>query len=333
MDEMNVTNEVIEETAAAPVETMDDYAGEIDSSMRSINVGDILEGTVVGFTDTEVTVDLQYAAEGIIRAQDYSAEPGFSIKENVHAGDTVKAVVVKLDDGNGNILLNRRQASEALAWEKFEQQLEDKETIDVTVKEAVKGGVVTYIDGVRAFIPASKLALDYVEDLNTFVGQTIPVRIIQAERDGKKLILSSRDVLRDRRAEAKAARIAAIQEGAVLDGKVDSLQTYGAFISLGDRIDGLVHISQITNTKRLKHPKEMLNVGDEVKVKVIGVKDGKISLSMKALEEVPESAKPAARERDRDREHGREREEKIEIPKSEKLTTSLGDLLKGIKLN
>ena len=347
MDEMNMTNETIEEITAAeapveaapetaaaeaPVETMADYAGEIDSSMRDIKVGDILEGTVVGITDTEVTVDLQYAAEGIIRTKDYSGEPGFSIKENVHPGDEVKAVVVKLDDGNGNILLNRRQAEETLAWQKFETMLNEKTPIDVTIKEAVKGGVVTFIDGIRAFIPASKLALDYVEDLTTYVGQTIPARIIQAEREGRKLILSSRDVLRDRRAEAKAARVAAIQEGAVLDGKVDSLQSYGAFVSLGDGIDGLVHISQITNTKRLKHPKEMLNVGDEVKVKVIGVKDGKISLSMKALEEVPEDAKPGARERDRDRDH-REREEKIEIPKSEKLTTNLGDLLKGIKLN
>ncbi len=317
----------------APVETMADYAGEIDSSMRNINVGDILEGTVVGVTDTEVTVDLQYAAEGIIRTKDYSADPAFSIKEMVHPGDEVKAVVVKLDDGNGNILLNRRQAEETLAWEKFGDMLDNKTPIEVTVKEAVKGGVVTFIDGVRAFIPASKLALDYVEDLTSFVGQTIPARIIQAERDGRKLILSSRDVLRDRRAEAKAARVAAITEGAVLDGKVDSLQTYGAFVSLGDGIDGLVHISQITNTKRLKHPKEMLSVGDEVKVKVIGVKDGKISLSMKALEEVPEDAKPAPRDRDRDRDHNRDREEKVELPKSEKLTTSLGDLLKGLKLD
>ena len=318
MEEVNVTTQNIEETA--PAESMADYAGEIESSMRVINVGDILEGTVVGLTDSEVTVDLQYAAEGIIRAQDYSGDPSFSIKENVHPGDVVKATVLKLDDGNGNILLSRKAAEEELAWDNFKTLMDEKTAVDVTVKEAVKGGVVAFLNGVRAFIPASKLALEYVEDLSTFVGQTIPAYVIQAEKDGKRLVLSSRDVLRDRRAEEKANMISNLKVGLVTEGTVESLQTYGAFVGLGNGIDGLVHISQITNTKRLKHPKEMLSVGDKVKVKVTGIKDGKISLSMKACEETTEAPK-------------RVEEEHVQIPKAEKLTTSLGSLLKGIKLD
>lgn len=318
MEEVNVTTQNIEE--AAPAESMADYAGEIESSMREINVGDILEGTVVGLTDSEVTVDLQYAAEGIIRAQDYSGDPSFSLKENVHPGDVVKATVLKLDDGNGNILLSRKAAEEELAWDNFQTLMDEKTAVDVTVKEAVKGGVVAFLNGVRAFIPASKLALEYVEDLSTFVGQTIPVYVIQAEKEGKRLVLSSRDVLRDRRAEEKANMISNLKVGLVTEGTVESLQTYGAFVGLGNGIDGLVHISQITNTKRLKHPKEMLSVGDKVKVKVTGVKDGKISLSMKACEETTEAPK-------------RVEEEHVQIPKAEKLTTSLGSLLKGIKLD
>ena len=109
-----------------------------------------------------------------------------------------------------------------------------------------------------------------------------------------------------------------MQVGLVTEGTVESLQAYGAFVNLGNGIDGLVHISQITNAKRLKHPKEMLSVGDKVKVKIIGIKDGKVSLSMKALEDQA----PVAIE-----------EEKVNLPKSEELTTSLGSLLKGIKLN
>ncbi len=318
MEEVNVTTQNIEETA--PAESMADYAGEIESSMRVINVGDILEGTVVGLTDSEVTVDLQYAAEGIIRAQDYSGDPSFSIKENVHPGDVVKATVLKLDDGNGNILLSRKAAEEELAWDNFKTLMDEKTAVDVTVKEAVKGGVVAFLNGVRAFIPASKLALEYVEDLSTFVGQTIPAYVIQAEKDGKRLVLSSRDVLRDRRDEEKANMISNLKVGLVTEGTVESLQTYGAFVGLGNGIDGLVHISQITNTKRLKHPKEMLSVGDKVKVKVTGIKDGKISLSMKACEETTEAPK-------------RVEEEHVQIPKAEKLTTSLGSLLKGIKLD
>ena len=299
---------------------MADYAGEIDSSMREISVGDILEGTVVGLTDTEVTVDLQYAAEGIIRTQDYSGDPSFSVKENVHPGDVVKATVLKLDDGNGNILLSRKAAEEELAWDNFKTLMDEKTAVDVTVKEAVKGGVVAFLNGVRAFIPASKLALEYVEDLSTFVGETVPVYVIQAEKEGKRLVLSSRDVLRDRRAAEKANMISNLKVGLVTEGTVESLQTYGAFVGLGNGIDGLVHISQITNTKRLKHPKEMLSVGDKVKVKVTGIKDGKISLSMKACEETTEAPR-------------RVEEEHVQIPKAEKLTTSLGSLLKGIKLD
>lgn len=318
MEEVNVTTQNIEETA--PAESMADYAGEIESSMREISVGDILEGTVVGLTDTEVTVDLQYAAEGIIRTQDYSGDPSFSIKENVHPGDVVKATVLKLDDGNGNILLSRKAAEEELAWDNFKTLMDEKTAVDVTVKEAVKGGVVAFLNGVRAFIPASKLALEYVEDLSTFVGQTVPAYVIQAEKDGKRLVLSCRDVLRDRRAQEKANMISNLKVGLVTEGTVESLQTYGAFVGLGNGIDGLVHISQITNTKRLKHPKEMLSVGDKVKVKVTGIKDGKISLSMKACEETSEAPR-------------RIEEEHVQIPKAEKLTTSLGSLLKGIKLD
>ena len=318
MEEVNVTTQNIEETA--PAESMADYAGEIDSSMREISVGDILEGTVVGLTDTEVTVDLQYAAEGIIRTQDYSGDPSFSVKENVHPGDVVKATVLKLDDGNGNILLSRKAAEEELAWDNFKTLMDEKTAVDVTVKEAVKGGVVAFLNGVRAFIPASKLALEYVEDLSTFVGETVPVYVIQAEKEGKRLVLSSRDVLRDRRAAEKANMISNLKVGLVTEGTVESLQTYGAFVGLGNGIDGLVHISQITNTKRLKHPKEMLSVGDKVKVKVTGIKDGKISLSMKACEETAEAPR-------------RVEEEHVQIPKAEKLTTSLGSLLKGIKLD
>lgn len=301
-----------------PAETMDSFARELNSSMRKIKAGDIVEGTVVGVSDTEVTVDLQYYAEGIIRLEDYSADPSFSVRQDVHAGDKISAAVLRMDDGHGNILLSRKEASDTLAWDEFAKMMQDKTTAEVKVSEAVKGGAVAYLNGVRGFIPASKLALEYVEDLNSFVGQTIPVRVITADREEKKLVLSSRDVLRENREKEKAHLVSNMQVGLVTEGTVESLQSYGAFVGLGNGIDGLVHISQITNAKRLKHPKEVLSVGDKVKVKIIAIKDGKISLSMKALEEA--EATPLE-------------EEKVSIPKSEELTTNLGSLLKGLKLN
>lgn len=317
MDEMN--KELAAETTAAETETMESYEKELSNSMRQISAGDLVDGTVTGISETEVTVDLQYYAEGIIRPLDYSGDPSFSIKEDVHVGDEIKAVVLRMDDGHGNILLSKREADERLAWMTFQQMLEEKTPTEMKITEAVKGGVVGFLNGVRAFCPASRLSLEFVEDLSTWVGKVIPVRVITAEKEGRRLVVSAREELRAKREEEKARRISNITVGMVTEGTVQSLQTYGAFVSLGDGIDGLVHISQITNEKRLKHPKEKLSVGDKVKVKVIALKDGKISLSMKALEENAPVEEV--------------REERIVLPKSEDLTTNLGSLLKGIKLS
>lgn len=301
----------------AEEETMAMHDAEIDQQTRKLHEGELVTGVVAGVSDSEVTVDLGTYASGIIRALDYSADPGFSLKNDVHVGDEVSAVVLRAEDGNGNILLSRREAVEQQAWDRFQKMMEDGTVTDVKVADAVKGGVVAYLDGIRAFIPASHLALSYVEDLNTFKGKTVPVRIITVDPEKKRLVLSSREVLRERREAEKAERISNIHPGLVTEGTVQSLQPYGAFVSLGDGVDGLVHISQISSAKRLNHPKEALEVGQKVKVKVTGVKDGKISLSMKALDEA--AAEPVE-------------EERVELPKEEALTTSLGSLLKNIHL-
>ncbi len=302
-------------------ESMDDFKDALDASMRELHTGDLVDCTVAGVSETEVTVDLQYYAEGIIRLLDYSADPAFSIKNDVKPGDEIKAVILRMDDGHGRVLLSRREAVDAIAWQNFKQELEDKTPVTVKITEAVKGGVVGYLDGVRAFIPASQLSLDYVENLEEFVGRTIEARVITADEDDKRLVLGAKDLLRERREAQKAETISNLAVGLVTEGTVQSLQPYGAFVSLGNGIDGLVHISQITGTKRLRHPKEMLEVGQKVKVKVLAVKDGKISLSMKAVEETPEVESEAIEE------------EQVVIPKSEELTTGLGELLKGLKLN
>ena len=325
-EEMEVkVTETAEETAqaapaaeAAPTESMDDFKKELDNSMREISVGDILDCTVTGVSETEVTVDLNYFAPGLIRALDYSADPSFSIKNDVKVGDAIKASVLRTDDGRGNVLLSRRNAVEALAWEEFRKMLDEKIETEVKIVDAVKGGVVGYLNGVRAFIPASHLALGFVEDLASFKGKTVPVRVITAEQENKRLVLSSREILRERREAEKAERVSNIQVGLVTEGTVETLKPYGAFVSLGDGIDGLVHISQISSAKRLKTPDEVLSVGDKVKVKVTAIKDGRISLSMKALDETA-PVRPVE-------------EERVVLPKSEELTTSLGSLLKGIKL-
>ena len=297
--------------------TMDDYATELEASLRKVQEGDVLTGTVIGVSDTEVTVDLKSYTDGIIRAEDYSEDPSFSIKNDVHVGDEVTATVLRTDDGQGHLLLSRKAAADDVAWKKLQQYLEEKTVLDVKVGGVVKGGVVAYVEGIRGFIPASKLALSYVENLEDWLNKEIQVQVITVEPEKKRLVLSARELLREKAAEERRAKISNVQVGLVTEGKVESIQPYGAFIDLGDGLSGLVHVSQISD-KRIKTPDAVLKVGDTVKVKVIAIKDGKLSLSMKALKDV------AAEE---------VREEKVVLPKSEELTTNLGELFKNIKLD
>lgn len=296
--------------------TMDDYATELEASFRKVQEGDVLTGTVIGVSETEVTLDLKYYTEGIIRLEDYSEDPSFSIKNDVQLGEEVTATVLRPDDGQGHILLSRKAAAAEMAWKKAAEYLENETVLDVKIGGVVNAGVIAYVEGLRGFIPASKLSLSYVENLEDFLNKEIQVHVITVDPEKKKLVLSAREILREKAAEARRNKISNVEIGLVTEGKVESIQPYGAFIDLGDGLSGLVHVSQISE-KRIKSPDVVLKVGDTVKVKVIAVKDGKLSLSMKALNDV------AAEEI---------REEKVILPKSEELTTSLGDLFKNIKL-
>ena len=298
-------------------ETMKDYEKELVASFKKVQEGDILTGTVISVDEKEVVLDLRYYAEGIIPAEDYSREPGFNLKEDVHVGDEVSATVVRTDDGHGNILLSRVEATDVLAWDRLKEMKASGEVIDVIVKGVVNSGVVAYVEGIRGFIPASKLALSYVEDTNDYLNKHLQVQVIDVDEDSKKLILSAKELLREKAEEERKNKISNIQPGFVTEGKVESLQPYGAFVDLRNGLSGLVHISQICE-KRIKKPSEVLTVGDTVKVKVISVKDGKLSLSIKEASDL--MAKDVE-------------EETFEIPDSgEQATTSLGSLFANIKL-
>lgn len=243
--------------------------------------------------------------------------PGFNIKEAVQPGDEVQAMVLRRDDGQGNILLSRADAADVLAWDRLKELQDSGEVLDVVVKGIVNGGAIAYVEGVRGFIPASRLALEFVEDTEVFLNKPIQVRVIEVDKAKKRLVLSAREILRERAEVERRNKISNIQVGFVTEGTVESLQPYGAFVELGNGVSGLVHISQICE-KRIRKPSEVLSVGDKVKVKVIAIKDGKLSLSIK------EASDLMAKEVE---------EESFELPESgEEATTSLGALFANIKL-
>jgi small subunit ribosomal protein S1 len=270
-----------------PLPSMGDFEDQINKSFIKMNEGEILKGTVIGISDTEVTVDLGYYAEGIIRLEDLSNDPRFSIKADVVLGQEITGVVIKEDDGQGNILLSKKEADNLLSWTTLKEYMDNRTVLKVKIAQAVNGGVVTYLEGVRAFIPASQLSLTYVENLESWVNKEIGVIVITVDETAKKLVLSGKEVERDKALEDKNSKISRLQIGLITKGTVEKIVPYGAFINIGDGLSGLVHISQICG-KRIKTPTEVIKEGDEVTVKIIEVKEGKVSLSMKAVEEKAE---------------------------------------------
>ena len=297
---------------------MKDFEQELEASFKKIDEGDIITGTVVSVDETGVVLDLKYYTEGFIPAEEFSREPGFNMKEAVQPGEEIQATVLRKDDGQGNILLSRAEAAEVLAWDKLAELQKSGEALDVVVKGFVIGGAIAYLEGIRGFIPASKLALSYVEDTEEYLNKPLIVQVIDVDKAKKRLVLSAKELLREKADEDRRNKISNIEVGFVTEGTVESLQPYGAFVDLGNGISGLVHISQICE-KRIKKPSEAVNVGDKVKVKVIAIKDGKLSLSIK------EASDLMAKEVE---------EEIFELPESdEEATTSLGSLFANIKLD
>ena len=178
-------------------ETMADYARELEASFRTIREGDVISGTVIDVRETGVTLDLGYYAPAVIKTEDLSRDPSFSVLADIHVGDTLEGTVVKRDDGAGNIQMSCVEAAETLGWDRLKQYQEEKTILKIKVSESVNQGVTAYVEGIRGFIPASQLALDYVEDTTEFVGKTLEVRVITVDSDRQKLVLSAKDVLKE----------------------------------------------------------------------------------------------------------------------------------------
>lgn len=263
--------------------TMKDFEQELNRSFKKIFPGDVVTGTVIGISDTEVTLDLNYYSEGIIPLAELSNDPRFSIKADVQMGETISAVVTH-ENREGALILSKKKADDILAWDKLKELQAAGTVVTVKIAEAFPAGAITYLEGIRAFIPASKLAMTFVDDPTTFIGQTVQALVITVNEADKKLTLSVKDVLKEQEKQERNSRIARLVVGTVVTGTVEQIMPYGAFVSIGDDLSGLLHISQIC-AKRIKTPSEVIKVGDTVNVKIIDVKDGKVSLSMKAVEE------------------------------------------------
>ncbi len=304
--------------------TMADFEDEINASFVMFNEGDIIQGTVVAVEEEEIVLDLQSFSQGVIPAGEYSDDPDFRAMDEIRVGDVLNAMVL-YEDEMGRTVLSWKRAKETESWEALRSALQDRTVYEVRVKNTVNAGVVAYVEGIRGFIPASQLALHYVEEseLENYVGKMVKARVITVDEEAGKLVLSAKDVAKEEAAKVHEAKLNALQKGFITEGTITRIESYGCFVEIGDDLTGLVHISQICN-KFLKSPKEVVHLGMKVKVKVLDVAEGKIRLSMKQAEDIaPEMGQSMG---------ASDEEVSLEYT-DEEATTSLAGLLKGIHID
>jgi len=264
--------------------TMKDFESELENSFKVLHEGDIIDVTVIGISESEITVDLNYYTEGIIPLEECSNDPSFSIKNDVNIGDTLKVMVIDSENASGNVILSMKEANNVLIWDKLREDYAEGTHFNFKVTEAVPAGVVGYVRGIRAFMPASQIDVDYVEDTESYVGMTIESIILEVKPMEHKLIISGKMPAKEKALAEKTNKISHLAVGADVEGTVERLESYGAFINIGEDLTGLCHISQITN-KFIKSPKEELKLGEKVRAKILKIDGDRISLSIKALKE------------------------------------------------
>lgn len=267
--------------------SMSEAMEEIEASMKKIRNGEIVKGKVMSVTDAEAIVNLGYMSDGILTKGEISDDTEINPKDVLKENDEIYVYIINMNDGEGNILVSKKAADKIKVWDELEDSLKNSNTFEITVKEAVKGGVVTHIKGIRAFIPASQLSVSYVKDLNEFVNKTLEVKVIELDRDKEKVVLSRREV---ENVELEAKRRALwndIKPGEKRKGVVSRLTKFGAFVDLGG-VDGLIHLSQLS-WKKVNNASDVVSVGDKVEVYVLEAdkESNRISLALKDVSEDP----------------------------------------------
>ncbi len=326
-EEQTKVVEAVEEKAAEVVEAVTEKSEAVMETVKE-KVGAVAEAiqekaaAVIDAADEkaeEVTkkIDESPAAEAVASAGLAEEPPVAAPEEPVESMDDLKADLEKSYqeyDQKGTRKFVENDSPDAEKWQELKQMQDDKTVVKVKIKEIVKGGAIAFVNETRAFIPASQISLGYVEKLEDWVGKTLETYIITVDPEKKRLVLSARELLRERRDAERKAKMEAYKPGAVVEGVVESLKDYGAFVKLDEGVTGLLHVSQISR-QRIKHPSVVLQEGQTVKVKIRDVANGKISLTMRNMDE----------------EAPREEKSDFHYKNSAAVTTGLGDLLKGLK--
>jgi small subunit ribosomal protein S1 len=257
-----------------------------DATFPIINEGEVVSGKVVRVDKDEVLVDIGYKSEGVIPVSELSIRRSIDPADEVQLGDEVDALVLTKEDADGRLILSKKRARFEMAWKRIERAAESGEPVEGTVIEVVKGGLILDL-GVRGFLPASLVDIRRVQDLDEFMGKTLRCKVIELNRSRNNVVLSRRAVLEDERKEMRQAILDRLSPGDVVRGTISNIVDFGAFVDL-DGIDGLIHISELS-WSHVNHPSEVLDIGQEVEVKVLDIdrERQRISLGLKQTQSDP----------------------------------------------
>ena len=264
----------------------EDFAMAVAKTVVEFKEGDLVEGEVVRVDPDEVLVDIGYKSEGVIPAKELSIRHDVNPDEEVTKGERIEALILQMEDADGRLILSKKRAQYERAWGKIEQVMHDAGTVTGRVIEVVKGGLIVDI-GLRGFLPASLVDLRRVRDLQPFVGEDLEAKVIELDKNRNNVVLSRRAYLEEEQAEQRSAFLDDLKEGEIRTGVVSSVVNFGVFVDLGG-MDGLVHVSELS-WEHVSHPSEIVNVGDEVQVKILEVDldRERISLSVRQTSDDP----------------------------------------------
>lgn len=266
---------------------MQDFMDEIEKSMVQLYRGDIVSGKVIDISENEVIVNIGYKSDGIISKEEISSDNSINPHDILKPGDKIDVYVLKVDDGEGNVLLSKKRVDIERGWQELEKMYETESILSTKVIEVVKGGVISISNGIRCFIPASQLSNIYVENLDEFIGETFNTKIIEFNRKKNKVVLSRKVVLLQELVEIKNKVFHQLEKGQIIQGRVKQITSFGVFVDIGG-IDGLIHISELS-WGRVEHPSEILKIDDKVEVEVLDFdkETERISLSLKSTQPEP----------------------------------------------
>lgn len=278
---------IIEEVVNVMDNYSKDFMEQVEDSITKIYPKDIVKGRVLYVRDNEVAVDIGYRSDGLIKHDEISSDESVKPQDLFKPEQEIEVYVIKMDDGEGNVVLSTRRVEGLKNWENLVDAYNADETVEAQVVREVKGGLLATVKGINAFIPGSQVTTHYVKDLSQYVGQTLECKIINVDDRKKRLVLSSRKIQEQEQQVKIDEAWENINVDETIKGTVQRLTDFGAFVDLGG-VDGLIHISDIS-WKRIKHPSDVLNVGDEVEVIVLRANKerNRISLGLKQLTKKP----------------------------------------------